>query len=108
MTKTVTVQCDHCETDLQVTERTIRVSEEHCNGSIICDDCKGRQPYPGDVPECDIADCEMPAPFSITTAGDSDDIHRCREDLRRELTGESWNDWRFYHDDDGDEEREIE
>lgn len=89
-----TVHCEHCNTKLEVSEHAFEVSEEYADGTIVCPDCMGREEYPEDVPECNIHDCEMPAPFTITTQ--NGEIHRCREDLRRELTGESWISWRFY------------
>lgn len=94
----ITVQCDHCGTELETRRGTVQLAEELAGGSYTCADCRGRLPYPDDVPECDIADCEMPATFTVSTK--DGDIHRCREDLRRELTGESWNDWRFYRGDE--------
>ncbi|MGB9966128.1 hypothetical protein [Halobacterium hubeiense] len=89
-----TVQCVHCETDLEVSEDDVEAAEDLADGKFVCPDCEGRRPYPEDVPECDFQNCEMPAPFTISTK--QGDIHRCREDLRRELNGETWNDWRFY------------
>lgn len=91
-----TVQCEHCNTELELSQHAVDAAEEHADGTFTCEDCRGRLPYPDDSPECDIADCTMPAPFSIQTT--NGEIHRCREDLRRELTGESWNSWRFYRE----------
>lgn len=94
----VSFSCDHCGADLDVNQYTVAIAEKYTDGKFVCKDCEGRHQYPEDVPECDIQECEMPAPFTISTV--DRDIHRCREDLRRELTGESWNDWRFYRGDE--------
>lgn len=93
-----TLQCAHCNTDLQVDEHTLAVAHKHTNGTFVCPDCTGRRQYPDDVPECDIQDCEMPAPFTITTQ--NGEIHRCPKDLRQELNGESLISWRFYRGED--------
>ena len=87
-----TVYCDHCNRPMEVDSKTVKLADEHADGSIVCGACEGMQELPADVRECDRAECSKPAPFVIETTGI--DIRRCRGCLLTDLTERGW--FEFY------------